>query len=215
MGQWKGDAARLGRLGPGGLRATVAAVHRFTGVVRGENPGLPLALIGHSWGSLIAQLLVNDHSEDYDALILTGTAYRTLRHMNSGDLARRHRRPGGSGFEWLSRDPEVARRFADDPLTFVANAAKLFGLVDGMRLLGRPRKNLPHDLPVLIQIGSDDTLGGTRSAQLLAQAYLRRSGLHDVRLIVYPDARHEVFNETNRAEVVADTLGWLAAHLPG
>ncbi len=148
--QWGGDAARMGRLGPGGMRAAVAAVHRFTGIIRAENAGLPLALLGHSWGSLLAQVLVNQHSEDYDVLVLTGTAYRTLVHMNSGDLARRHRVPGGSGFEWLSRDPEVATRFAADPLTFVPNASKPFGIPDGLRLLGRPRRALPHDLPVLI-----------------------------------------------------------------
>jgi alpha-beta hydrolase superfamily lysophospholipase len=62
---------------------------------------------------------------------------------------------------------------------------------------------------VLIQIGSEDTLGGAKSVELLARSYLRRSRLTQVRVIVYPEARHEVFNETNRDEVVSDTIGWL------
>ncbi|MET0954739.1 MAG: alpha/beta hydrolase, partial [Cryobacterium sp.] len=53
-----------------------------------------------------------------------------------------------------------------------------------------------------------------RSALKLVDAYRRRSGLTDVRLIVYPGARHEVLNETNRDEVLADLVGWLDAHLP-
>ena len=78
------------------------------------------------------------------------------------------------------------------------------------RLLGKPAKAIANDLPLLIQIGSDDPFGGVRSAELLASSYLERGGLTDVELIVYTDARHEIFNETNKEDVVADTLAWLA-----
>ena len=57
--------------------------------------------------------------------------------------------------------------------------AKLFGIADGLRLLGRPRK-LSRDIPMLIMIGSDDPLGGPRSVELLAKAYRERGGLTDV-----------------------------------
>ncbi len=213
LGQVGGDHSKLGTLGKGGIRSTVRSVHELTTIIRAENPSVPLALLGHSWGSLIAQTLVNEHSEEYDALVLTGTAFRTIRHMNGGDLAKRHAIPGGTGYEWLSRDEAVGRAFADDPLTFKANATKLFGVIESLRLLGRPRKNLPHDLPVLIQIGSEDPLGGTKSVELLADSYLRRAGLSDVELIIYQDARHEIFNETNRVEVIADTIAWLTSRL--
>jgi alpha-beta hydrolase superfamily lysophospholipase len=213
MEQADGDASRLGQLGVGGIRSTVRSVEEFTQLIKRENPTLPLALLGHSWGSLIAQKIVNEHADAYDALVLTGTAFRTLRRMNSGDLAKRHALPGGTGYEWLSRDDTVGKVFLDDPLAFKANAAKLFGIVDGLRLLGRPAKKLGHDIPVLIQIGSDDTLGGPKSVELLANAYLTRSHLSDVELIVYTDARHEIFNETNRDEVVADTIAWLRSRL--
>jgi alpha-beta hydrolase superfamily lysophospholipase len=213
LGQWGGDHSKLGRLGPGGMRGTVESVRELTDIIRSENPGLPLALLGHSWGSIIAQKIVNRHSGEYDALVLTGTAYRTLRHMNGGDLNARHAHLGTTGNEWLSRDPAVARAFQDDELTFTAKALKLFGLADSLRLLGRPARDLPSDLPVLIQIGSDDPFGGTESAELLAQSYLTRSGLSDVELIVYTDARHEIFNETNREEVFADTIAWLTDRL--
>ena len=167
-------------------------------------------LLVHSWGSIIAQIIVNEHSAEYDALILTGTAYRTLRHMNGGDLNAKHKHLGTTGYEWLSRDPAVVAAAAADPLMFSAKALKLFGLADSLRLLGKPARGIEHDLPLLIQVGSDDSFGGTKSAELLADSYLRRGGLTDVELIVYTDARHEIFNETNKDEVVADTLAWLA-----
>ena len=106
-----------------------------------------------------------------------------------------------------------AKAFADDPLAFYADAKKLFGIPDGLRLLGRPSRNLERDLPVLILIGSEDSLGGEKSIALLASAYVTRSRLTDVQAIVYPQARHEVFNETNRDEVVADLIAWLDSRL--
>ncbi|CAN5389838.1 alpha/beta hydrolase [soil metagenome] len=209
MEQWGGDTSKLGKLGPGGLRATVDDVREFTAIIRFENPHLPLALLGHSWGSLMVQTVINEHSADYDAVVLTGTAYRTLTDMNGGNLNAKHKHLGTTGNEWLSRDPKVATEFRDDPLTFYAAALQLFGLVDGLRLLGRPAKNIEKDIPLLIMIGEEDTLGGEKSVAKLAAAYVKRSKLNDVEAIVYPGARHEIFNETNRDEVIADLVAWL------
>lgn len=214
LGQWEGDATKLGKLGPGGLRAAVRDVHAFTGLIRDENPGLPLIYVGHSWGSLIGQLLLNRHSEDYDAAVLSGTAYRVLGSMNGGDLNKRHAHLGTTGAEWLSRDPAVAQAFIDDPLTTLTPLQKLFGMADAARLLGRPARDLPHDLPLLIQVGSDDPLGGPASARKLEHSYRTRSKLSDVTTIVYDGARHEIFNETNREEVFADLTAWLLARFP-
>ncbi|UDF12140.1 alpha/beta hydrolase [Antiquaquibacter oligotrophicus] len=213
MEQWRNDATKLGRLGVGGMRATIAAIEQLTGIARAENPDIPLIALGQSWGSLMLQKMLDEHPRDYDAVVLTGTAYRTLTDMNSGDLNKHHKHLGTTGYEWLSRDPAVAEAFVADPLTFYAAAAKLFGLVDGLRLLGRPAKNLERDVPVLILTGSEDSLGGEKSIAKLARAYVQRSGLTDVTAIVYPDARHEVFRETNRDEVVSDLIAWMDAHV--
>ncbi|MCU1416371.1 MAG: alpha/beta hydrolase [Schumannella sp.] len=210
--QYDGDLSRLGRPGVGGIRAIIRSLTQLRDIAHGEHPGLPIVLLGHSMGSLLGQRRLNESADDYDAVIFSGTAYRTLRHMNSGDLAKRHRQPGGNGHEWLSRDPAVAEAFASDPLTFDAKVAKLFGIADGLRLLGRPRR-LSRDIPMLIMIGSDDPLGGPRSVELLAKAYRERGGLSDVTVTVYPEGRHEMFNELNQADVRADVVAWLDSHV--
>ncbi|MEO6200527.1 MAG: alpha/beta fold hydrolase [Cryobacterium sp.] len=214
VAQHAGDLTKIGRLGPGGLRAAVAGVHQLSGIIRSQQPGLPLVLLGHSWGSFMAQMIVNEHPRDYDAVALSGTAYRWPGYLDGGDLNRKHKHLGETGVEWLSRDPAVAAAFIADPLTTTTPLARLFGLRDAARLFGRPAANLPADLPLLIQVGGDDTVGGERSALMLAKAYTQRSRLRDVRVVVYPGARHEVFNEINRDEVVADLVAWLNERFP-
>jgi alpha-beta hydrolase superfamily lysophospholipase len=212
--QQHGAHDRLGRLGAGGLRAAVDDLHQLTGIIQADHPGLPIAFLGHSWGSLLGQRLVNEHAADFAAVVFTGTAYRTPFTMNGGDLNARHKSLGTTGYEWLSRDPAVAAAFLTDDFTFSADALKLFGIVDGLRLYGRPRRPLGADIPLLIMIGSEDSLGGEASVRKLADSYLTRGGLTDVEVVVYAGARHEIFNETNHEDVTADLIAWLGARLP-
>jgi alpha-beta hydrolase superfamily lysophospholipase len=160
------------------------------------------------------QTILNQHAGDYDGAVLTGTAYRRPGSMNAGQLNARFKHLGTTGNEWLSRDPAVSQAFLDDPLTFYADTLKLFGLADGLRLFGVPSKTIEKDVPVLILIGSEDSLGGEKSVRTLAEKYIERSKLTDVEVIVYDGARHEVFNETNRDEVIGDLIAWLDERLP-
>ncbi|MCC2031647.1 alpha/beta hydrolase [Microbacterium allomyrinae] len=209
LAQHGGDASKLGHLGPGGLPAAVAAVWQLTQQIRAENPGLPLVLLGHSWGSFLAQILVNDHPDAYDAIVLSGSALRWPGSLNSGDLNKPWKKPGAMGTEWLSSDLSIGRAFLDDPLTTDVPLTKLFGPVDTLRIIGRPRKNLGRDIPTLLMVGRDDTVGGPRSVHKLADAYRTRSGFTDVTTLVYPGARHEIFNEAVQEDVRGDLLAWL------
>ena len=209
-----GDPVRLGRLGKGGLRAAKDAVWQLTGIIRSEHPDLPLVLLGHSWGSFLAQMLVNEHPEAWDAVILSGSALRTPRYLNAAPLNARWEGKDATGYEWLSRDPAVGKAFDEDPLTTNVPLLRLFGPIEALKLYGRPRKDLGRDIPMLLLVGRDDPVGGPRSVHKLADEYRTRSGLTDVTTLVYPDARHEIFNELQQGEVRADLLAWLDKHVP-
>ncbi|MDT0181923.1 alpha/beta fold hydrolase [Microbacterium oleivorans] len=211
--QHDGDHSRLGRLGPGGLRAAIAACRQFTGIIRGRHPDLPLVLLGHSWGSFLAQKLVNADPRAYDALVLSGSSLLWPGALNAAPLNKRWAGADATGVEWLSTDAAVGRAFLDDPLTTTVPLPTLFGPADTVRLLGKPKRDLGVDLPVLLMVGRDDPVGGPRSVHRLADAYRTRSGLTDVTTLVYPDARHEIFNEHCAAEVRADLLAWLDARI--
>ncbi|WJS90575.1 alpha/beta fold hydrolase [Microbacterium testaceum] len=212
--QWSGDRRKLGRLGPGGLGAARDAVWTLTQRIRAEHPDLPLVLLGHSWGSFLAQMLLDRHPEAFDAGVMTGSALRVPGSLNAGDLNAPWKHLRGSGMEWLSSDEQVGLDFVADPLTTSTPLARLFGPIETVKLLGRPRRDLERDVPLLLMVGRDDTVGGPRSVHKLADAYTRRSGLTDVTTLVYPGARHEIFAETCQAEVRADLLAWLDERMP-
>lgn len=211
--QHEGDLSKLGRLGPGGMRAVVGDLASVLKRIRGEHPGLPVAILGHSWGSLTTQKLLNDRASLVDAAVLTGTAYRMPGWMNAGDLNARHAHLGGTGFEWLSRDQAVIDAFVEDPLTFDADPMQRFGVTEAARLFGVPARRIHPDIPVLIAGGSDDSLGGSKSLHKLGEVYRKRSQLSDVTVIVYPGARHEILNEINKSKVLDDIVDWLDERL--
>lgn len=204
-----GDLSKLGHLGKGGLRGALGDMTELTSIIRRENPGLPIVFLGHSMGSIHGQMLVQDHAGDYAAVIFTGACSRTPGNMAAGDLNKPFKVPGGTGHEWLSRDPAVWSAFKADPWTFNADVLKIYGLVDGLKLFGRPKPGMAK-VPMLIAVGQDDSLGGEKSALKLADDYITRAGQNDVSVIVYPGARHEVFNETNKEQVLDDVISWLS-----
>ena len=208
--QHGGDLNRMGRPGPGGMRASIAAVGQFSEVIReAEGADVPLVILGHSWGSYITQHLVNRHPERFDAVVLSATAWAQLGWTNSGDLNKRFARPGGSAMDWISRDPAVVAAFEADPYTTNLPLQKLYGWPQALSLITRPSKRIPSELPLLLMVGSDDAVSGERGALALLRDYVRRCGLVDAQLIVYEGARHEVFNELNQADVRADLIRWL------
>ena len=65
-----------------------------------------------------------------------------------------------------------------------------------------------------IMVGEHDPVNGQLALVNALVERLRAAGLTDVTLTVWPDARHEIFNETNRDEVEADLLAWLDRVVP-
>lgn len=206
--QHAGDMNKLGKLGPGGLAATEAAILQLTEIIREQHPDLPVAMFAHSWGSLMAQRTLNTHPRAWDALVLSGSALRTFKHMESGDLNAKWTAAGANGFEWLSRDEAEVQKFIDDPFCFAADILRLFGVADGLRLFGRPVAGLASEVPILIVSGAEDSISRGDGLTQLAEAF-RKRGVRDVTLKTYPGARHETLNETNRDQVFVDLSTWL------
>ena len=115
-------------------------------------------------------------------------------------------------FDWLSRDNEQVDKYVADPRcggTFTLAADRV--LMDAIARANAPSAyaGLPKDLPLLLISGSADPVGDMgRGATAVADAY-RAAGVRDVSAKLYPQARHELLNELNRAEVMRDVLAWM------
>ena len=205
---------QMGNLGPGGMKAVFADELQLRDLIASEHPEVPIVLLGHSWGSMIAQRILDWNSHLWSAAVLTGSTLLLPGILPSGGFNRAWKSElNATGYEWLSRDRAVGEAFIADPKTFPESATQVFGLKNSATLLGVPSKRLRSDLPMLLLAGSEDPIGGEKGNRMLANAFAR-AGIQDLRFISYNQARHEVFNETNRLEVFADLLSWLDEQLP-
>jgi alpha-beta hydrolase superfamily lysophospholipase len=217
------SADALGVLGVDGWNGLVSDIDVLVERSHKRMEDVPVVLFGHSMGSFAAQQYMLDHSGRIAGLALSGTAAIDL--MEPGlDLDRpidlsafnapfHHR----TGYEWLSRDEaQVDAYVGDDRCGFgldveggKAMFARARDLADPARLAG-----IRKDLPVHIMVGDQDPVNGQLALVDVLVERLRGAGLTDVTLTVWPGARHEIFNETNRDEVEADLLAWLDRVVP-
>jgi alpha-beta hydrolase superfamily lysophospholipase len=209
----------LGDLGEGGWDGLVDDVGRLNRLIAAEQPG-PRVLLGHSMGSFAAQQFVLDHSAAIDGLVLSGTtavdlAAATFDPEAPADLTALNAgfEPARTEFDWLSRDEaEVDRYVADRLCGFGLDQPGTKGLVLAAPRLGEPDAlaGIRSDLPVYLVAGSADPLNFELALLQLVEQRYRDAGLTDITTDYHQDARHEVFNETNRAEITANLVGWLA-----
>jgi len=176
-------------------------------------------LLGHSMGSFAAQQYLLDHSGDVDAAVLSGTSLLDVMETQLDlsqplDLSAFNApfAPARTDYDWLSRDPAQVDLYVDDPWCgFGLDQAGGLGMFTAGRAVADPERLavIRHDLPVYVVVGEADPVGGPLVLAQMLVDRLRTAGLSDVVLRSYPEARHEVFNETNRDEVVADLVAWL------
>lgn len=220
-----------GLAGPGGfdgVLGSVSAVHRQASADVGD---VPVVVFGHSMGSVFTQVYAQDH--ELAGFVLCGSFGPTpeLNEMLAGlqgavdagmgdepiDLLGGFNaafEPARTTYDWLSRDPAEVDAYIADPMAG-DDAPMTFGYALG--LLGLLQRGsdaggvarIPTGLPVLLITGmADPVSNGGESVRTLETMY-RTAGL-TVTAHYYPEARHELLNETNRDEVDRDVLAWLA-----
>jgi alpha-beta hydrolase superfamily lysophospholipase len=223
-GATAGSPEAYGVLGTAGWTGLVDDIDVLVERAHDEHPDLPVVLLGHSMGSFAAQQYLLDHSDRIAGLVLSGTAAIDLLEPAMDldapmDLAAFNApfAPARTDFDWLSRDAAQVDAYVADP-------ACGFGLdVEGAKAMfagARPGADparlaaIREDLPVHVTVGAADPVNGQLALVDALVERLRGAGLTDVTLTVWPEARHEVFNETNRDEVEADLLAWLDRAVP-
>jgi alpha-beta hydrolase superfamily lysophospholipase len=208
-------AGGIGDLGPRGMDGVLMAVRAVSAEAFGAHPGLPRLLLGHSWGSFLAQRYLRRWGGELAGAVLTGT---TLRRPDApartGSLNDAFE-PAATPYDWLSRDAAEVQKYVDDPWCGFERMAGRPSASASATAPSEPDDSaVPKDLPILVANGSADPIGGAEGGTALA-AHYRAAGVRHVDLQLYDGARHELLNETNRDEVTADLLAWLHARIGG
>lgn len=209
---------QLGEFGPRGFAAVVDDMALLSRHVHAVHPGVPLILLGHSMGSFAVQYFLVAHSALLAGAVLSGTTALDLlgaglqsgfrlEDMNAAlpDV----RTP----FDWLSRDPAQVDAYIADPLCGFTVTAEGMGSMfanldaltaDAIRARVRPA------LPLYLFVGDEDPVSNKAAWFYPLVERYRAAGLRDVSCHVFGGARHETLNETNRDEVAAVLLAWIA-----
>jgi alpha-beta hydrolase superfamily lysophospholipase len=179
-------------------------LHSVATRAKKRHPGLALILVGHSMGGMIGARYAQLHGEELAGLVLSGPVLGSWTAAT--DLLELDEIPNDPlDVSTLSRDPSVGEVYGDDELvwhgpfkrpTLVAIDSELETISSGPKL---------GPLPTLWLHGEEDQLVPISETRTGMEA-LEFTRLEEV---IYPGARHEVFNETNKDEVLARTADFI------
>jgi alpha-beta hydrolase superfamily lysophospholipase len=182
----------------------VEDLHTVVERMKERHPGLPLVLVGHSMGGMIAARYAQLHGDELAGLVLSGPVLGTWTPATAM-LAMDEIPDDPLDVSTLSRDPAVGEAYSADELVWHGPFKRpmLHALDSALRTINDGPS--PGALPTLWVHGEDDQLvpiAETRGG-------IETLGLTALEEVVYPGARHEVFNETNKDEVLATTADFI------
>lgn len=203
-------------------------------------PGKKVILLAHSFGSFVSQCYIEKYGAEIDGVVLCGSAGPRLLLSGVGRVisgivmkctGKRKKSAlldtlvfgtynkgieSDSAAAWICRDAEVVKKYDDDPFCgFKVTNEFFYDFLGGLTSIHKKKNmnKIPKDLPVFLMAGDGDPVGEYgKSVKKLFTSY-KKLGIKDVSLKLYPEARHELFNELNKVDVMNDLLVWVLSYL--
>ncbi|MCG8612589.1 MAG: lysophospholipase [Pseudomonadales bacterium] len=217
------------------VTSDIGLVHQF---IDQEFPSLPKFAFGHSMGSFILMgYLMRNPDSRLSGIILSGSNYSppskykalqpilkaekirlgaqgrspVIKMLTFGSFNNKFK-PSRTEYDWLSRDPaEVDKYIADEQCGFFSTIQLWEDLTAGLSEISRPKsfQKIPSQVPLYLFAGDQDPVGGHgKGVSQLAGRFIF-SGHQDVTIRLYHEGRHEMLNETNSKQVIAELIHWL------
>jgi alpha-beta hydrolase superfamily lysophospholipase len=229
------DPADLGHFADAdGWAKCVGDLWSFNRLIAAEQPGVPVVFLGHSTGSWLGQQFVSEHSEALAGVVYSGSNGKPPPLAAAGRLIARAERlrqgkrgksrlvnslmfdglnkpfqPARTKSDWLSRDPAEVDAYVADPLCgFDVTNQLAIDFLDAWPHVISPGRlaRIRSDIPIYVFSGERDPVGSNIQGLIAA---LQAAGFKRLATCIYPGARHETLNETNRDEVMRDLIAWL------
>ena len=123
-----------------------------------------------------------------------------------------HFKPIRTKADWLSRDTKAVDKYVNDPQCGFTCSALFFyyffkGIGDDFNK--KNIRQLPTNIPVYVFSGDKDPVGLFGKGVLQLISNWKAAGVKDISYKLYPDGRHEMLNEINRAEVLNGLVHWI------
>lgn len=223
-GESVSDAWPLGYME--GIDGIIADQILVTECMKKRYPDLPFYLFGHSFGSMVARVYLQENDNQIDKLLLSGTVnYIPISRFGNlvGNVLsvfsgkRGYNRwmiqIGDNGEnDWVVKNPEALRAYREDPLCtgykYMNRAIMTIWEADAelKRFAKYECKN--PTLPVFSISGVEDPVtGGTKGLADTIQT-LKKIGYQNVESKVYDGMKHEVINEEGKEQVYQDILAF-------
>lgn len=227
-----------GDIGEDGVNGMVEDLSEINGVIRERYPRLPVYLLGHSMGSVLARYYVSRHGRTLDGAIYSGTAGLSDENRFGGiykiaveeqgrlgkhaiavrspkllsDFFSDRFQPVKTGYEYMSRDEAMIRDAVTSPYYALPYRTGFFvEILRAIQGMDKPENigRIPKELPLLSISGDMDPFGDFGDGVRALFDRYRQIGLQNASCIVYHGGRHEMLRETNRLEVFGDVIHWL------
>lgn len=196
---------------------------------------LPVYLFGHSMGSIIVRVMMQQYSNNYQKVILSGYVApnpispvavllgnivkgfgtkkqsKFLAGLALGPYSKAVKERK-TDLDWLSVNEENVQNYIADPLSgfpFTSGSfSALFHLLNNMGKAGR-YQNVNKDLPILLAGGEDDPCTAGEKGRANSKKLLEKAGFSNIEVATFKGMRHEILNETDKASVYETMLKFL------
>ena len=192
-------------------------VVQFRAHIEGQHPDLPLVILGHSMGGNLAVGHTLDHQSGIAGLALSGAALEVGSDLSPAKLKAFRLiakvapsfRPESLSADAISRDPAVVSAYRNDQLVYTGKisaglGAALIGAMDRF-----PARYGDFTLPIVVMHGTDDQLASVAGSRALQAGAVNA----DVTAHYYEGLYHEIFNEPEQDQVLADLVSWIKSVL--
>ena len=192
----------------GSVEQAVADMDEFVSLAAASAPGLPVFLVGHSMGGLLAVAYAENHQDRLAGVVVTGAAV-VLGDMIT-ELLALDEIPAVPLGEFVSRDPTVAQDYDEDPLNYHGAMPRDVLQQAPERIEAVRSRFGTITVPILAMHGEQDALAPMQASLDIVTGV--SSG--DRMLRIWPGLYHEIFNEPERDQVIGEVVRWVTERLP-
>ncbi len=229
------DKEMLGYFGENGEESFIEDLKSVSDIAKEEYPDLPLYMLGHGMGSLIARKYTAKYSYLLDGVIYSATSGKNLMLgfglfitnimiKQKGDKHRsklldtmafgtyNKKTEKRTTCDWATRDEaQVDKYIADELCGYQYTISGMKALFMTLKEVSSPEwfNIVPLNMPIFLVAGSMDPVGDYGKGVNQVYDNLQKTGHKNVMMKMYEGARHEILNEINREEVYADIIAWL------